>query len=195
MRKSMLIVGVLGTSALLNGCVMAKRGMSKHGNDRGANAHGRSFAKVVKEFVDEDLALSLEVPPLSAGQEATLRVRAYRVVDAAPISGASVTFEIKREEQNLEAETTPERTAAMVAEGTAEEVAANKGEYSLRFIFEGPGSYQITARVRTADKNATESQSVSLRQVVSEQENRPHKYWLILGGITIVKVGLLIFVL
>jgi hypothetical protein len=191
MKKNILFFGIVGIAALLNGCMMWMHG------DHGAQDH--RFAKtVVKELVDKDLALSLTAPPPLTGQEALLVVRVNRIKDDAPITGASVTFEIKKEGRHGEGHA--EHLSAVVAERAAEEVAGT-GEYRLRFVFDQPGPYRITARVKTADKDQAGTQSVSLTQEVGghgeHDGNLPPTSWMIIGGIGMafmmaLKFGLLV---
>ena len=157
------IIIALTTALMLNGCMMWMPGMG-HDTDMGKQQPAKA---VVKEFAEKDVTLSLDVPPLAVGREAALVAKVSRVRREAPIPGAQVTFVIEREAQPGEGRAG--RLFTIVAEREAGEIAG-KGAHQLRYTFEEPGLYRITARVWTGEKAQAEPLAISIIQDVHRQE-------------------------
>ncbi len=134
---ALLIVGIL--TLPLSGCMMAMHG--DHGSSHQMQGQART---VEKEIPEKDARLSLDVPPISAGDESTLILTASRIQDGAPITGAKVSFLVERMQQPGAEHA--EHHIATGAERDAEEIAG-KGVYQLRYRFEEHGLYRITGRV------------------------------------------------
>jgi len=156
MKNIMFFFGMFGITALLNGCMMWMPGM-EHDTDMRKQQPAKT---VVKEFAEKDVTLNLDVPPLAVGQGAALVAKVSRVQREAPILGAQVTFVIEREAEP--------HHFTIVAEREADEVAG-KGEYRVRYTFEEPGLYRITARVWTGEKAQAEPLAISITQDVHRQ--------------------------
>ncbi len=155
---------ILGIFSLpLSGCMMGMHGMD-HGS-----SHQMGHAKTVeKEIPEQDARLSLDVPALSAGDEATLVLIAGRSLDGTPITGAKVVFLIEQLQQPGAEHAEHHATAGVERE--AEEVAG-KGVYQLRYRFEEHGPYRITGRVwiNGTDESAA-PMTIAVTQEVGQRE-------------------------
>ncbi len=162
-------------SLLLSGCMMGMHGMD-HGPSHQMPGQARTIEKDVPE---QDTRLSLDVPPLSAGNEATLVLTAARIQSNAPLTNARVTFTIGRAPQ---AGVEPADGHIPEADEREAEEIPRKGVYQLRYKFEEQGLYRITARVRTGTASPM---TITLAQnaggeVHAEESMMP---WMIIGGI------------
>lgn len=182
------IIIALTTALMLNGCLMWM-----HGMEHDADMPKQQPAKTaVKEFAEKDVTLSLDVPPLAVGQEAALVAQVSRVQREATIPGAQVTFVIEREAQPGEGRAG--RLFTIIAEREAGEIA-EKGAHQLRYTFEEPGLYRITARVWTGEKARAEPLAISIIQDAQRQEG--HKAegsttpLVIIGGVVMAVMMIL----
>jgi hypothetical protein len=186
----LLIVGILALP--LSGCMMWT-----HGNDHGSSHQMPERAKTIeKEIPEADARLSLAVPLISAGDEATLILTTSRIQDGTPITGAKVVFLVERMQQPGAEHAEHHITA--VAEREAEETAG-KGVYQSRHRFEGPGLYRITGRVWIGSKEAAAAPlAISITQEVGQREghetDKSTTSMVVIGGIGMA-VMMLIMVL
>ena len=185
MRLYTLLFLMFGIILLpLSGCMMWM-----HGMEHDASSQKQQPAKtVVKEFAEKDVSLSLETPPFSMGEEATLVLRVSHIQNGTPISGAKVTFVVEYREQPGKEHAEHPVTAA--AEREAEE-NAGKGIYQLRHKIEEHGLYRITARVWIGEKEgAAAPLTITLTQEVGQHEGHGAKKsitpWVVIGGIGMV---------
>lgn len=185
MRLYTLLFLMFGITLLpLSGCMMWM-----HGMEHDASSQKQQPAKtVVKEFAEKDVSLSLEVPPFSMGEEATLVLRVSHIQKGTPISGAKVTFVVEYIEQPGKEHA--EHPAKAAAERETEEIPG-KGIYQLRYKFGERGLYRITGRVWIGEKGmTTEPLTITLTQEVDQHEGHGTKKsitpWVVIGGIGMV---------
>jgi len=138
MTRVTFLLFTLGISALLSsGCMMPMHGMSMS-HDTADQKH------LIKEFSNNEVTITLEVPPLAQGKEAMLTVKAVHVQGGTPIEGATVHFTIQPASQvagdHVVYSTHP------FSEFPAEEIAGT-GIYQRRYTFESHGTYEIIGKV------------------------------------------------
>lgn len=159
---ALLIVGILALP--LSGCMMAMHGMD-HGPSHQRQGHART---IEKEIPEKDARLTLDVPPISTGDEATLVLSASRIQDGTPITGAKVVFLVERLQEPGTEHAEHHVTAG--AESQAEEIAG-KGKYQLRYRFGEHGLYRITGKVWTDGGDASPTPLViAVTQEVNQGE-------------------------
>ncbi len=187
---ALLIVGILALA--LSGCMMAMHGMD-HGSSHQMQGHART---IEKEIPEADARLSLDVPLISAGDEATLILTTSRIQDGTPITGAKVVFLVERMQQPGAEHAEHHITAG--AEREAEEIAG-KGVYQLRYTFEEHGLYRITGRVWIDRGDASVTPlTIAVTQEASQREGhesgKSTTSMVVIGGIGMA-VMMLIMVL
>jgi len=190
MKRYLLLLVFFGITAVpLSGCMMWMPGM-----DHGPSHQMPERAKTIeKDIPEKDARLILDVPPLSAGEEATLAFTAGRIRNGAPITGAAVTFLIERlrqpaaEHADYDVVTSDERTA---------EELAGKGIYQVRYKFGEQGLYRITARARI-EADVPAPVKIAIVQDVGRREGHDHDNeasvtpWMVVGGIGMAVMMLL----
>ncbi len=180
---------MLGILALpLSGCMMGMNGL-----DHGPSHQTTEPAKTIeKEIPEADARLSLDVPPISTAEEATLVLTANRIQNGAPLTGATVTFLIERlrqpaaEHADYDVVTSDERGA---------EEIAGKGVYQVRYEF-GEGMYRITALVRIEGKEGVPALlKIAIVQDMGRREGPDSEGsatpWMVIGGIGMAVMMLL----
>ncbi len=120
---ALLIVCIL--TLPLSGCMMAMHGMD-HGSSHQMQGHART---IEKEIPEKDARLTLDVPSLSAGEEATLVLTASHIQNSAPLTGAMVTFLIERLRQPA---AEPADYDIMTSDEREAEEIAGKGVYQVQ---------------------------------------------------------------
>jgi hypothetical protein len=133
--RTLLWLAALGTP-FVAGCFMHPLG---HGHPR-AREPGTA---IVKEVQGEATTVTLEIPPLDAGKEATLTVRVRDNRTGEPVSGAKVALTIA-------APGPRGRVAEQDAAGSTTHVApaeSPKGVYRVTHEFESAGPYEILVEV------------------------------------------------
>lgn len=184
MKRYLLLLVLSGITAVpLSGCMMWM-----HGMDHGPTHQMPERAKTIeKEIPEKDARLNLDVPSLFTGEDSLVILTASRIRDGTPITGAKVAFLIEQLQQPGREHAEHHVTAG--AEREAEEVAG-KGMYQLGHRFGESGLYRITARVWVDKKEGAAPLTVSLTQVVSQQEghkdNKAPDAMLVIGGIGMV---------
>jgi hypothetical protein len=182
---ALLIVSILILP--LSGCMMWT-----HGMDHGPSRQSPERAKTIeKEIPEKDARLTLDVPPLFAGEEATLVLTAGRIQNGAPLTGATVTFLIERLRQpeaghaDYDVVTSDEREA--------EEIADN-GIYQARYKFGEQGLYRITALARI-EADVQTPVKIAIVQDAGQREGHDNDasvtLWMIVGGIGMAAMMLL----
>ena len=141
MRRLVLLC-VIGLSVLsFNGCMMmGMRGMggsSSHPNQR----PGKTF---VKELIDSNVRITLEVPPLMEREVSTFSVRINETESGNPVSGSKVTFMI-RQIDRLSSKYA-DHHVVIIPEQEAREVADN-GVYQGKYLVEEQGVFEIVVKV------------------------------------------------
>jgi hypothetical protein len=146
MKRYLLLLVLSGITAVpLSGCMMAMPGMGHVPSHQTLEP-----AKTIeKEIPEKDARLTLDVPPLFTGEEATLVLTASRTKNNALLAGTTVTFLIERLRQ-------PEAGYAgydvVTSDERAAEEIAGKGIYQVRYKFEEQGLHRITALTRIEAK-------------------------------------------
>ncbi len=160
--------------------------MWMHGMDHGPSHHMPGRAKTIeKEIPEKDARLTLDVPSLSAGEEATLVLTIGRIRNGAPLTGASVVFLIERLRQPAAGHADFDMVTS--EEHKAEEIA-DKGVYEVRYKFEEQGLYRITAQARIeAKEGVPASLKIAIVQDVGGREGHDNEAsvmpWMVVGGI------------
>jgi hypothetical protein len=120
--------------------MMGMRGMdgsSSHPNQR----PGKTF---VKELIDSNVRITLEVPPLMVREVSTFSVRINETRSGNPVSGSKVTFMI-RQIDRLSSKYA-DHHVVIIPEQEAQEVADN-GVYQGKYLVEEQGVFEIVAKV------------------------------------------------
>jgi hypothetical protein len=182
---ALFILGIL--SLPLSGCMMWMPGM-----DHGSSHQTPERAKTAeKEIPEKDARLTLDVPPLTAGEEATLVLTAGRIRNGAPLTGATVTFLIERLRQPEAGHA--DYDVAASDERTAEELAG-KGVYKVRYKFGEQGLYRIAALARI-ESGVQTPLKIAIVKDVGTREGRDNEAsvtpWMIIGGIGMAAMMLL----
>lgn len=184
---ALLIVGILALP--LSGCMMAMPGMG-----HGPSHQTLEPAKTIeKEIPEKDARLTLDVPPLFTGEEATLVLTVSRTKNNAPLTGATVTFLIERLRQpeagyaDYDVVTSDERAAAEIAD---------KDIYQVRYKFEEQGLHRITALTRIEAKEYVQAPlKIAIVQDVGRREGHDSEAsvtpWMLVGGIGMAVMMLL----
>lgn len=121
----------------LNGCMVGMHGM---GDDSMRQERPADRAKTVgKEFREEGLAISVEIPDLVKGRESTFTIQIREIASEAPVTGAKVAVFFRRVGRPVEEE-------GALIERKAREIH-ERGLYQLKQTFEEAGSYEITFNV------------------------------------------------
>lgn len=146
-----------------------------------------------KEIPEKDARFTLDIPPLSAGEEATLVLTASRIRNGAPLTGAMVTFLVER----LRQPATEHADYDVVAseEREAEELAG-KGIYQVRYKFGEQGLYRITAQARIeAEEGVQAPLKIAIVQDMGRREGHDNEAsvtpWMVVGGIGMAVMMLL----
>jgi hypothetical protein len=182
---SLFILGILILP--LSGCMMWMPGAGHSSSHQMPER-----AKIIeKEIPEKDARLTLDVPSLSAGEEATLVLTASRIQNGAPLTGATVTFLIERLRQP-ESEHADYDVAAS-DEREAEEIAG-KGIYQARYKFGEQGLYRITALARI-EAGAPPPVEIAIVRDAGRREGHDNDAsvtpWMIIGGIGMAALMLL----
>lgn len=182
---ALLILGILILP--LSGCMMWTPGM-----DHGSSHQIPEGAKTIeKEIPEKDTKLTLDVPTLSAGENAILVLTANRLRNGTPLTGATVTFLIERlrqpaaEHADYDVVTSDKREA---------EEIAGKGVYQVRYNFGEQGLYMITALAQI-EAGVPAPVKIAIMQDVGRREDRGTEEsvtpWMIVGGIGMAVMMLL----
>ncbi len=181
--RRLILLCVIGLSVLsLNGCMMmGMRGMgssSSHPNQMPSKAF-------VKEFIDSNIRITLEVPPLMVREVSTFSVRINEIRSGNPVSGSKVTFMI-RQIDRLSSKLTDQHVV-IIPEQEAQEVADN-GVYQGKYLVEEQGVFEIVAKVwlRGEDKHTsplviTATQEVG--HIGNLMDRKGNTLLIVLGGI------------
>ncbi len=182
MKRHLLLLVLSGiTTVSLSGCMMWM-----HGMDHGPSHQMPERAKTIeKEIPEKDARLTLDVPSLSAGEEATLVLTVSRIRNGAPLTGASVVFLIERLRQPAAGHADFDIVTS--EEHKAEEIS-DKGIYQLRYKFGEQGLYRITAQARIELKEGVPALlKIALVQDVGRREGHYNEAsvtpWMVVGGI------------
>ncbi len=160
---TLLIIGIL--TLPLSGCMAAM-----HGTNQGSSHQMQGHARTIeKEIPETDTRLSLDVPPISTGDEATLILTASRIQDGTPITGAKVVFHVERMQPPVSEHA--EHHIISGAEREAEEIDG-KGMYKSRYRFEEHGLYRITGRVWIDKDESATPLTISVTQEAALSEGR-----------------------
>lgn len=174
-------VVAVGVGALPSGGCM----MSMHGMQHGPSQH-MGATTIVTEVRNEQLAVTLTVPPLVPGQESVLLIVVRNAVTGEPTDDAHVEANVRRivtQSADHAHEGTPTAWQAVAVQREA------PSAYRATHTFHDPGTHEITVTVHTAGE-ATGAQRL---QVTATQEVRQadhgaarSKALLILGGAAMV---------
>ena len=165
------------------GCAAGMHGMhSMHGSPR----HGATT--IVKEVRNEQVAVTLTIPPLVPNRESVLQIAARHAVTNEPLVDAGVTVTVRglgggdSSAHMARSRQTSHRTQ------TSESVAVQQeapGTYRAPYTFRSSGLYEINVAVsRGGEASApTLIEFAATQEVVDDQHGaRPSKAWIILGG-------------
>ncbi len=182
MRRLVLLC-VIGLSVLsLNGCMM----MGMHGMD-GSSSHSnqRPSKTFVKELIDSNVRITLEVPPLMVREVSAFSVRINETRSGNPVSGSKVTFEIRHIVRLFPKNA--DHHVVIIPEQEAQEVADN-GVYQGKYMVEEQGVFEIVAKVwlsgedkHTSPLVITATQEVG--QIGNLMDRKSNTLLIVLGGI------------
>jgi hypothetical protein len=184
---ALLILSILVLS--LNGCMMWMPGMG-HGPSHQMPERAKT---IEKEIPEKDAKLTLDVPSLFVGEEATLVLTASSIRNNTPLTGATVTFLVERLRQH--AAEHADYDVVTSDEREAEEIAG-KGIYQVRYKFAEQGPYRITAHARIERREGfPASMELSIVQDVVRREGHDSEEsvtpWMVVGGIGMAVMMLL----
>ena len=190
MKRCLLLLFLFGITAVpLSGCMMWMPGTG-HGSTHQMPVRAKT---IEKEIPEKDARLTVDVPPLTAGEEATLVLTASRIQNGTPLTGAMVNFLFER----------VRRTAAehadydvMTSEECEAEELAGKGIYQVRYKFGEQGLYRITAQARIEAKEGVQAPlKIAIVQDVGRHEGHDNEAsvtpWMVVGGIGMAVMMLL----
>ncbi len=139
--KRLILLCVISLSVLsLNGCMMmGMRGMdgSYYHPNQGS---GKTF---VKEFIDSNVRITLEVPPLMVRMVSTFSVRINETRSGNLVSGSKVTFIIRQIDRQSSKQA--DHHVVIIPEQEAQEV--DDGVYQGKYLVEEQGVFEIVAKV------------------------------------------------
>lgn len=181
--KRLILLCVIGLSVLsLNGCMwMGMRGMggySSHSNQ----GPGKTF---VKEFIDSNVRITLEVPPLMVRELSTFYVRINEIRSGNPVSASKVTFMIRQIDRI--SSKYADHHVVIIPEQEAQEVADN-GVYQGKYLVEEQGVFEIVAKVWLSGEDThTSPLVITATQEVGHMGNwmgrKSNTVLIVLGGI------------
>lgn len=168
---------------VLSGCMMAM-----HGGMYDAQQKPIAAKTVEKEFAEKDISLSLYSPPLSAGWESTVTLKASRSSTGKPITGAKAVFLVERmRDVDGQVVSSVEYKAAEIS---------GEGVYQLRYTPAERAIYRITASFRVEEGVETMPLTIALNQEASSmQYYRANRYvtpMVLIGGAMMVAMMLII---
>jgi len=132
---------------LMRGCG-GGMGHVDHAGDANHGEHAASAA-LVKEVQRDDLTVTLEVPPLRAGEAAFLTVRVHDSQTGEPQSGALVLVVVRALEPPAREDAEGASPATAVPRQSE---GGGRGVYQLTHRFEEAGRYEILAKVQAGDE-------------------------------------------
>jgi hypothetical protein len=140
---------------------------------------------IVEEMRAGEVSISLEIPPLTAGEESILSVKIRDLRSRAPLTGAQVSF-LVQQAGHLAADSAGH--AAHEIRGRRAEETAEKGTYQLKHVFAEAGMYRIAAEVRLSDRHEDVAPLViTATRKVGHEEHGGHSMGIsslgMLGGI------------
>lgn len=181
--RRLILLGVIGLSVLsLTGCMMmGMRGMggsSSHPNQR----PGKTF---VKELIDSNVMITLEVPPLMVREVSTFSVRINEIRSGNPVSGSKVTFMIRQIDRLSSKHA--DHHVVIIPEQDAQEVADN-GVYQGKYLVEEQGVFEIVAKVwLSGEDNHISPLVITATQKVGHignlMDRKSNTLLIVLGGI------------
>ncbi len=181
--KRLILLYVIGLSVLsLNGCMM----MGMHGMG-GSSSHpnhgsGKTF---VKEFIDSNVRITLEVPPLMVREVSTFFVRINETRSGNPVSGSKVTFMIRQIDRLSSKH--DDHHVIITPEQEAQKVADN-GVYQGKYLVEEHGVFEIVVKVWLSGEDThTSPLVITATQEVGHMDNlmarKSNTLLIVLGGI------------
>jgi hypothetical protein len=192
MKRSAMLFALSVVLLFLNGCMMWMHGDRSREHGGRGTAQGQTF---VKETRHDNIKISAEVPPLWAGEEASLTLRIEDALSGKPISGAAVDIVVRRAERAEHAGTQHgAESAEKTVHGKAAE-GAEKGVYVFNQKFAEPGWYEITFTITGLQKQGAAvpvSHTVKKEVIPAhEPEGKDHgktggKSMLLIGGAMMV---------
>ncbi len=184
--RRLILLCVIGLYVLsLNGCMMM--GMGGMRGMGGSSSHqnqmpGKTF---VKELIDSNVRITLEVPPLMVREESTFSLRINETRSGNPVSGSKVTFKIRQIDQ-LSSEHA-DHHVVIIPEQEAQEVADN-GVYQGKYLVEEQGVFEIVVKVwLSGEDKHTSPLVITATQEVGPTGNlmdrKGNTLLMVLGGI------------
>ena len=190
--RTFILLCVIGLSILsLNGCMMmGMRGMdgSYYYPNQGP---GRT---VVKEFIDSNVRITLEVPPLRVRMVSTFSVQINETRSGNPVSGSKVTFIIRQIDRHSSKRA--DHQVVIIPEQEAREVDDN-GVYLGKFLVEEQGVFEIVAKVWLSGEDTHNSPLVinatqEVGYIGNLMDRRSQTVLMVLGGIGMAGIMALI---
>jgi hypothetical protein len=179
MTRATFLLFIFGISALLSvGCMMPIHKMFM--------SHNTADQKhLIKEFLNNEVSITLDIPPLVQGKESMLIVKAVHVQDGTPIEGATVLFAIQSASQV--AGDPVVYSIHPSSEFQAEEITGT-GIYQLRYTFESQGTYEIAGKIwlDKTDLTAPPLTVVTTQGTIHHEGAKKSFVLTILGGIGMV---------
>lgn len=189
------LVCALVAVPFLDGCFMHSYGPGMMDGTHGSPADAGRVTTLVKEVQRDDVTVTLEVPPLRVGQEASLRVSVYDHGGSAPIRDARVSVKVLPLVAGADREPSP-RSRGVVLQA---ETAASPGVYLAAYTFEELGTYEIVVEVRAGVESGTHVPLVVTARQEARAEKEPvsrhgHYPFLVLGMVMmLVMMGAFMF--
>jgi hypothetical protein len=181
--RRLILLCVIGLGVLsLNGCMMmGMRGMggsSSHPNQRPGKT-------LVKELINSNVRITLEVPPPMVREVSTFSVRINETTSGNPVSGSKVTFKIYQIDRP--SSKYADQHVLIIPEQEAQEVADN-GVYQGKYLVEEKGVFEIVATVwlsgedeHTSPLVITATQEVG--HIGTSMDRKGNTLLIVLGGI------------
>jgi hypothetical protein len=139
----------------------------------------------VKELIDSNVRITLEVPPLMVREVSTFSVRINETRSGNPISGSKVTFKIYQIDRLSSKDA--DLYVLIIPEQEAQEVA-DSGVYQGKFLVEEQGVFEIVATVwlsgedlHTSPLVITATQEVG--HIGNSMDRKGNTLLIVLGGI------------
>jgi hypothetical protein len=161
--------------------MMGMRGMG------GSSSHPNQMPSktFVKEFIDSNIRITLEVPPLMVREVSTFSVRINEIRSGNPVSGSKVTFMIRHIDRL--SSTLTDQHVVIIPEQEAQEVADN-GVYQGKYLVKEQGVLEIVAKVwLSGEDKHTSPLVITATQEVGHMGNmmdrKSNTVLIVLGGI------------
>jgi hypothetical protein len=160
--------------------------MGMHGmGGSSANPNQMPDKTFVKEFIDSNVRITLEVPPLMVRKVSTFSLRINEIRNGNPVSGSKVTFMIRHIDRLSSKQA--DQHVVIIPEQEVQEVADN-GLYQGKYLVEEQGVFEIVVKVWLSGEDTHTSPLVitatqEVGHIGNLMDRKDKTLLIVLGGI------------